>query len=148
MALYPQQGGLYQPYMNRYDPMSFYPQQPQTQPMAQQGMQGSGLKGRPVTSVDEARSIIIDFDGSIFYFPDMTRKNIYTKRMNMDGTSSIDTYRLIENTPAAEGGEHNINFVSQDMFEKTVKNLTFQIEQLKGERNNGTTTTTNEQFTF
>ena len=146
MALYPQQGGLYQPYMNRYDPMAmpqiYNPQQQQA---------ANGLKGRPVTSIDEARSIIIDFDGSIFYFPDMTRKNIYTKRMNMDGTSSIDTYRLIETTAPTGEVNNNINYVSQDAFEQTVRQLTYEINQLKGERGNGTTATTttnNEQFTF
>jgi hypothetical protein len=37
------------------------------------------LKGRPVTSIDEARAASIDFDGSVFYFPDVANKCIYTK---------------------------------------------------------------------
>ena len=39
---------------------------PQNQPQRPQ----FGLKGKPVTSLDEVRAASIDFDGSIFYFPD------------------------------------------------------------------------------
>lgn len=39
-----------------------------------------GLKGRPVSSIDEARASTIDFDGSVFYFPDLANKRIYTKQ--------------------------------------------------------------------
>jgi hypothetical protein len=45
------------------------------------------LKGRPVASIEEARASIIDFDGSVFYFPDLANKCIYTKQINMDGTA-------------------------------------------------------------
>ena len=34
---------------------------------------------RPVSSVEEVRAYPIDFDGSIFYFPDIANKKIYTK---------------------------------------------------------------------
>ena len=53
-----------------------------------------GLKGRPVASIEEARASIIDFDGSIFYFPDLANKRIYTKQINMDGTASFNVYEL------------------------------------------------------
>lgn len=55
-----------------------------------------GLKGRPVSSIDEARAASIDFDGSIFFFPDLANKRIYTKQINMDGTSSLLMYELKE----------------------------------------------------
>ena len=42
-----------------------------------------GLKGRTVSSIDEARASTIDFDGSVFYFPDLANKRIYTKQINM-----------------------------------------------------------------
>jgi hypothetical protein len=42
-------------------------------------MQYPGIKGRPVSSLEEARASMIDFDGSIFYFPDVANKRIYTK---------------------------------------------------------------------
>ena len=52
------------------------------------------LKGRPVSSLEEARAANIDFDGSIFYFPDVANKRIYTKQINTDGTSSLLMYEL------------------------------------------------------
>jgi hypothetical protein len=63
---------------------------PQTPPMP------SGLKGRPVSSFDEARVSTIDFDGSVFYFPDLANGKIYTKQINMDGTASVNVYALTE----------------------------------------------------
>ena len=48
---------------------SYQPQYPQ------------GLKGRPVSSLEEARASSIDFDGSVFLFPDMANKKIYTKQI-------------------------------------------------------------------
>ena len=52
-----------------------------------QSMPYMGIKGRPVASIEEARASIIDFDGSIFYFPDLANKRIYTKQINMDGSA-------------------------------------------------------------
>ena len=40
------------------------------------------LKGRPVSSFEEARAMTIDFDGSTFFFPDTANKRIYTKQIN------------------------------------------------------------------
>lgn len=37
------------------------------------------LKGRPVTSFDEAKASMIDLDGSVFIFPDYASGKIYTK---------------------------------------------------------------------
>ena len=42
------------------------------------------LKGRPVSSIEEAKAMSIDFDGSIFYFPDLANKRIYTKQINFN----------------------------------------------------------------
>ena len=53
------------------------------------------LKGRPVTSFDEAKASMIDLDGSVFIFPDYASGKIYTKQINMDGTASIRTYELV-----------------------------------------------------
>jgi hypothetical protein len=49
-----------------------------------------------VSSIEEARASSIDFDGSIFYFPDLANKRIYTKQINLDGTSSLKVYELKE----------------------------------------------------
>ena len=62
---------------------------PQTAPTAV-------LKGRPVSSFEEARVAQIDLDGSVSIFPDLGNKRIYTKRINVDGTAAISTYTLDE----------------------------------------------------
>ena len=49
---------------------------------------------RPVSSIEEVKASQIDFDGSIFYFPDVANKKIYTKSINMDGTVNISMYEL------------------------------------------------------
>lgn len=54
------------------------------------------LKGRPVASLDEVRAIPVDFDGSVFYFPDLANGKIYTKQINQDGTSSLFMYERKE----------------------------------------------------
>ena len=56
----------------------------------------TGLKGRPVSSLEEVRAAQIDFDGSIFIFPDIANKRIYTKQINLDGTASLNMYTLAE----------------------------------------------------
>lgn len=72
-----------------YSNFNYYPQTPQNRQIG-----STGLKGRPVSSFEEAKALSIDFDGSIFYFPDMANKRIYTKQINMDGTANINVYEL------------------------------------------------------
>ena len=60
------------------------------------------IKGRPVVSVDEARASQIDLDGSLYVFPDIGNKKIYTKQINMDGTATFNVFELsapIEKAP-------------------------------------------------
>ena len=81
-----------------YSNYNYYPQQTQVsqqQPLYQQpiyryAQPTNGLKGRPVASLEEVRATSIDFDGSVFYFPDLANKRIYTKQINIDGTAAID----------------------------------------------------------
>lgn len=79
-----------------YSNYNYFPQN--QQPIRQQPpMQNQGilyLKGRPVSSIEEVKAIPIDFDGSIFIFPDIANKQIYTKQINLDGTASINVYEL------------------------------------------------------
>lgn len=75
------------------------------------------IKGRPVASIEEARASIIDFDGSIFYFPDLANKRIYTKQINLDGTSILNVYEL-KLTPI----EHE-NYITREEFEAFVNSL-------------------------
>ena len=52
------------------------------------------IKGRPVVSIDEARASQIDLDGSLYVFPDLGNKKIYTKQINLDGTATFNTFEL------------------------------------------------------
>ncbi|MBR2506717.1 MAG: hypothetical protein IKB70_07355 [Bacilli bacterium] len=65
---------------NQQMPYGYYPQ-PQNSYSRQPASTSSQmmLKGRPVSSVDEVRATVVDFDGSVFYFPDIANKRIYTK---------------------------------------------------------------------
>lgn len=86
----------------------------------------SGLKGRPVASLEEARASIIDFDGSIFYFPDLANKCIYTKQINADGTAQINMYALTEIpiVPEQKPPAFNLqNFVTKDEFNQAINQL-------------------------
>ena len=77
-----------------------------------------GLKGRPVSSIDEARATSIDFDGSVFYFPDLANKCIYTKQINLDGTATLLMYELKEIPVPAQP-----NFITREEFENTIAQL-------------------------
>ena len=118
-----------------YSNYNYYPQQTQqvTQqqpvyqmPVYRQAPPQSGLKGRLVTSLEEARATSIDFDGSVFYFPDLANKRIYTKQINIDGTASLYVYELREMpmerdlsslVPSVE------KFVTREEFEQVLQQL-------------------------
>ena len=78
----------------------------------------NGLKGRPVSSIDEARASSVDFDGTVFYFPDLANKRIYTKQINIDGTASLLMYELKE-IPV----ETQPNYITREEFENTIAQL-------------------------
>jgi hypothetical protein len=79
------------------------------------------IKGRPVSSIEEARAIPIDFDGSVFYFPDIANRRIYTKQINLDGTSTLNMYELKE-IPVASPNLNN-NYVTREEFEQALAQL-------------------------
>ena len=76
------------------------------------------LKGRLVSSIEEARAQTIDFDGSVFYFPDLANHRIYTKQINLDGTSTLNMYELKEiPAPMPVGGQE---FITREEFEQAM----------------------------
>ena len=99
-------------------------QQPQQQPLYYTPQYRQpvllGLKGRPVSSIDEARAMTIDFDGSVFYFPDVANNRIYTKQFNMDGTVSLLMYELKE-MPLSSPTDND--YVTRQEFEAVVAQL-------------------------
>lgn len=105
---------------------SYYPQMPNYTQQLPSYRQNApvGLKGRPVSSFDEVRAQAIDFDGSIFYFPDLANKKIYTKQINMDGTASLSIYELKEN-PTENFNQQlsSESFITRKEFEDTIQSL-------------------------
>lgn len=97
----------------------YYIPQPQ-QPMYRAPVAPQGLKGRPVSSIDEARAMTIDFDGTVFYFPDLANQTIYTKQLNMDGTVSLQMYKLTEIPQSSPTPQ---DFITRKEFEAFLSQL-------------------------
>ena len=70
------------------------------------------------SSIEEARATSIDFDGSVFYFPDLANRRIYTKQINIDGTASLNVYEL-RNEPVVNSPQ----YVTREEFETTLAQL-------------------------
>lgn len=135
--------------MEQQYPQFAQPQQPMqnmpNMPM-QQPQMNMGLKGRVVTSLDEARASMIDFDGSVFIFPDISNKKIYTKQINLDGTATLLTYELKNDVPQQPMQSNVVsNTTSQELNElrNEVANLRQELDDLKGGLSNVQSASTN-----
>lgn len=105
------------------------PMQNQMQPIS------NILKGRAVTSIDEAKAAMIDLDGSVFVFPDIANKKIYTKQINLDGTASLNVYGLEEPVINSQPKIENISMVTKEEFDNVVTQLTNHIKVLEQKLN-------------
>lgn len=106
-----------------YNNYNYYPQQPNQQAVNYaRPIVPLALKGRPVSSLDEARASSIDFDGSIFYFPDLANKCIYTKQINMDGTATLNLYEL-KSIPLEPSTQPMTNYITREEFEQVITQL-------------------------
>lgn len=109
--------------------MYYYPNQtnqfqaPQQQMTLQNPM---FLKGRPVTSIEEVRAAQVDFDGSLFIFPDIANNKIYTKQINLDGTASINVFELSK----APIETNKPEYVTKEEFEEQLKKFNSLFEKL------------------
>nr|DAH54935.1 MAG TPA: hypothetical protein [Caudoviricetes sp.] len=88
------------------------------------------LKGRPVSSYDEAKAAMIDLDGSMFVFTDIANKRIYTKQIMLDGSAELKVYTLQEQNTKEQ--KQNADYVLQSDFEQAIEILKNQILELKG----------------
>lgn len=104
-------------YQNNYNGYYTPPLVSQNKPM--------GLKGRPVSSLEEARAAAVDFDGSIFYFPDLASNKIYTKQINVDGTASLKMYEFKE-IPTVE----QVTYVTKEEFDNTLNEIKSRLTQI------------------
>ena len=104
--------------------------QPQQQPLRgidyiqNQYQPAGGLKGRPVSSIEEVRAAQIDFDGSLFVFPDIANKCIYTKQISATGSAILNKYNLQTDmpTPAVP------TYVTKEEFDSIINQLKAAIE--------------------
>ena len=112
----------------QYNVGAYQPNGYQMQNNQQMGTQMQVLKGRPVSSYDEAKASMIDLDGSLFVFTDIANNCIYTKQIMLDGSAELKTYVLQEQK---QNGETNAGYVLKKDFDKIVRELRKQIEGLK-----------------
>lgn len=95
------------------------------------------LKGRPVSNEEEANAAMIDFDGSLFVFPDKAHGKIYTKQLGLDGNIIFLKYSLDnvvapskEVTPMAPSED----YVTKSELSKSIEDMktyvTQQLDQL------------------
>jgi len=104
--------------------------------MMPQAPQVAMLKGRPVSSFEEARVAQIDLDGSVSIFPDLGNKKIYTKRINADGTAAINTYALDEKPV-----ETMVEYATKDDIVELKSTLESIINKFQSVTSKGATTT-------
>lgn len=86
------------------------------------------LKGHPVSSIEEVRAAHIDFDGSLFIFPDLAHNRIYTKAIGMDGSASLNMYELSK-IPNSNPTINTENFVTREEFDNAVAQLKEALNQ-------------------
>ena len=100
-----------------------YPQQNNRPQYYENQYNNFGLKGRQVSSIDEVKAMTIDFDGTIFYFPDLANNRIYTKQVNpMNGMAQMQVYELKEQPVSATLPQNN-NYITREEFEKAIAEL-------------------------
>lgn len=91
----PMQNPNYQARLNALQPPT-YPQYQQGYQQLQQPFPQTGIKGRPVTSIDEAKAAQIDLDGTMTYFPSLGENKIYVKSIGYDGLPVFNVYQLVD----------------------------------------------------
>ena len=102
---------------------NYYQQQPASSlPRTGTYYQPPLLKGHQVSSLEEVRAASIDFDGSVFYFPDLANKRIFSKTISpTDGTAIINMYEL---KPLPVDAPITGDFITRQEFEQAIQELT------------------------
>lgn len=113
-----------------YTPQNSYQQSTQQTPSA-----APIIKGRPVSNEEEANAAMIDFDGSLFIFPDKAHGKIYTKQLGLDGNIIFQKYSLDQPTaPIEQPRQESIDlsgYAKKEDLEKTVTELKQKITKLE-----------------
>lgn len=103
----------------------------QTAPQQMLYQQPAMLKGRLVSSLEEARAAGIDFDGSVFYFPDLANRRIYTKQINLDGTATLNMYELKELPSNGPVIDSNVSYITREEFDQAINQLRADLQPPK-----------------
>lgn len=85
----------------QYPQFAGYTPQPQSPTPPASASAAPILKGRPVSNEEEANAAMIDFDGSLFVFPDKAHGKIYTKQLGLDGNIIFERYSIDQPPEAA-----------------------------------------------
>lgn len=105
---------------------------------SQPAMQYGGIKGRMVTSVDEARAAQIDFDGSMSYFPCPAESKIFAKGLDLNGNPVFEVYQLVSGNVQQQPA-----YVESSAFMALQQRVEQLEAALKGANNNVQPITTN-----
>lgn len=89
--------------------------------------QPQNARVRPVTSLEEVKASSIDFDGSIFFFPDFANKRIYTKQIGMDGMAVLNMYAL-QDLPISEPA--TADYITREEFNSTLAELKTALQKI------------------
>lgn len=105
--------------------------QQQYRPMPPQpAMPMYGIKGRPVTNIEEARAAQIDFDGSTSYFPCPAERKIFAKGLDLNGNPVFEVYQLVN------GNVQQPAYVESSAFMALQQRVEQLEAALKGANNN------------
>lgn len=132
-----QPNNMYPGMPNYYMPAP-QPQQPNYYPGSTKALmneyQQPYLKGRLVSSMEEAKASQIDYDGSLFIFPDIANNQIYTRKFNQDGTVSFNIYEPFQMDMPQRGAvattvnnngssQPDIDYITKADFDKAISEL-------------------------
>ena len=105
--------------------------QQQYRPMPSQPLMPMyGIKGRPVTNIEEARAAQIDFDGSTSYFPCPAERKIFAKGLDLNGNPVFEVYQLVN------GNVQQPAYVENSAFMALQQRVELLEAALKGANNN------------
>ena len=129
----PTQYGQINPYPDRLAQLQAQQQQynqPQYNPQMQ--TQPIGLNGEIVDGIDVVKAKNVDMSGNVTFYPKADLSEIYTKQLQMDGTSRIVTYRAVQpETPAQKEQKQGSDVDVVGMFGQLKTDLLQEISDLK-----------------
>lgn len=118
---YPDRLAQLQAQQQQYNQPQYNPQM-QTQPI--------GLNGEIVDGIDVVKAKNVDMSGNVTFYPKADLSEIYTKQLQLDGTSRIVTYRAVQpEKPSQKEKKSDVDMVG--MFGQLKTDLLQEISDLK-----------------